>query len=178
MVRRFGVAAAILAVLGLVASMTFASAAGERRTSIREMWRAAPSSVAGPDDDVDKRLVFVERNLRETFIDNPPEGDSQGDEFALSSVLIKKGKRVGRLDAHGVVTLVTEQQFRVLINGTASLPGGEIENQGVAAFTRTTGELEFGVTGGTGRYDDIGGELHIVEQGDTARFVFDLQHLD
>jgi hypothetical protein len=175
--RRFGVAAAVLAVLGLVASMTFASAAGDERTSLREMWRAAPSSVAA-DDDVDKRLVFVERNLTETFIDNPPEGDSQGDEFALSSVLTKNGKRVGRLDAHGVVTLVSEQQFRVLINGTASLPGGEIENQGVAAFTQTTGELEFGLTGGTGRYDDIGGELHIVEQGDTTKFVFDLKHLD
>jgi hypothetical protein len=179
MVRRVGVAAAVVAVLGLVASMTFASASGEKRTSIREMLRAAaPSSVAGPDDDVDKRLVFVERNLRETFIDNPPEGDSQGDEFALSSVLMKNGKRVGRLDAHGVVTLAGERQFRTLINGTASVPGGEIENQGVASFTQTTGELEFGVTGGTGRYDDVGGELHIVEQSDRTKFVFDLEHLD
>src|ERR671916_2691599 len=112
MVRRAGVAAAVVAVLGLVASMTFASASGEKRTSIREMLRAAaPSSVAGPDDDVDKRLVFVERNLRETFIDNPPEGDSQGDQFVLSSDLFRtNGKRVGHLDAHGVVTLVTEQQ--------------------------------------------------------------------
>ena len=176
--RRVGMAAAAIAVLGLVASMAFASAAREKRTSLRELLRAAPSSIPGPDDDVDKRLVFVERNLRETFIDNPPQGDSQGDEFALSSVLMKKGKRVGRLDAHGVVTLVNERQFRVLINGTATLPGGEIENQGVASFTRTTGELEFGLTGGTGRYDDVGGELHIVEQGDAAKFVFDLQHLE
>ena len=167
--RRVGMAAAALAVLGLVASMTFASAAGEKRTSLREMLRAAPSSIPGPDDDVDKRLVLVEHNLRETFIDNPPRGESQGDEFALSSVLMKNGKRVGRLDAHGVVTLVGER-FRVLINGTASLPGGEIENQGVG----TAGDLEFGVTGGTGRYDDVGGELHIVGN----KFVFDLQHLE
>jgi hypothetical protein len=177
MVRRFGVAAAVLAVLGLVASMTLASAAGEKRTSLRELWRAAPSSVAA-DDDADERLVFVERNLTETFIDNPPEGDSQGDEIVLSSVLTKKGKRVGRLDAHGVVTLVSEQQFRVLINVTASLPGGEIEVQGVAVFTQETADFEFGVTGGTGRYDDVGGEFTVVEQGDTTRFVIDLEHLD
>jgi hypothetical protein len=177
MVRRFGIAAAVLAVLGLVASMTLASAAGEKRTSIRELWRAAPSSVAA-DDDADERLVFVERNLTETFIDNPPEGDSQGDEIVLSSVLTKKGKRVGRLDAHGVVTLVSEQQFRVLINVTASLPRGEIEVQGVAAFTQETAEFDFGVTGGTGRYDDVGGEFTVVEQGDTTKFVIDLEHLD
>jgi len=177
MVRRFGVATAVLAVLGLVASMTFASAAGERRTSIRELWRAAPRSVAA-DDDVDERLVFVERNLTETFIDNPPEGDSQGDEIVLASVLTKNGKRVGRLDAHGVVTLASEQQFRVLINVTASLPRGEIEVQGVGIFTQETAEFDFGVTGGTGRYDDVGGEFTVVEQGDTTRFVIDLEHLD
>ena len=168
--RRVGMGAAALAVLGLIASMTFASAAGEKRTSLREMLSAAPSSIPLPDDDVDKRLVLVERNLTETFIDNPPEGDSQGDQFVLSSDLFRtNGKRVGHLDAHGVVTLVTEQQFRVLINGTASLPGGEIENQGVGGR-----DSEFGLTGGTGRYDDVGGELHIV--GD--KFVFDLQHLE
>jgi hypothetical protein len=157
--------------------MTLTSAAGEQRTSVRQMWRAAPSSVAA-DDDVDERLVFVEAAFTETFIDNPPEGDSQGDEIAISAVLTKNGKRVGRLDAHAVLTFVSEQQFRALANVTASLPRGEIEVQGVVVFTQTTADFELGVTGGTGRYDDVGGEFHIIEQGDVVKYVFDLKHLD
>ena len=177
MVRRVGVAAAVLAVLGLLASMTFTSAAREKRTSIREMWRAAPSSVAA-DDDVDERLVFVERNFAETFIDNPPRGEGQGDEVVFTSVLTKRGKRVGRLDAHVVLTLVSERRFRALVNATVSLPRGEIEVQGVFAFTRTTADLHFGVTGGTRQFDDVGGDFHVLEQGNTTKFVIDLEHLD
>jgi hypothetical protein len=39
-------------------------------------------------------------------------------------------------------------------------------------------DLELSVVGGTGRYDDVGGDLTVVEQGERPRFVFCLNHLD
>jgi hypothetical protein len=170
----------VMAVLGLVAVLGVNAAATTDRTpSLRELLRSAPSAVK-VDRDHDRRLVVVERNAVETDIDNPPEGFSVGDEVIIASALVQKGKRIGRLDGHVVFTHLnaSETRLRALVNVTASLRKGEIEAQGVVVFMDETAEFDFGVTGGTGRYDDVGGEAHIVEDGDVVRYVFDLEDLD
>jgi hypothetical protein len=178
--KRLAVAAAAVAILGLVvAGMgANASATDERSPDLRELIRSAPDTVKG-DRDRDHRLVFVERDAVETEINHGPEELSVGDQVVLSSVLTQKGKRKGTLDGHVVFTYVDfEDQLRALVSFTASLPRGEIEVQGVAVFKEETAEFDFGVTGGTDRFDDVGGEAHFIEDGNRIKVVFDLDELD
>jgi hypothetical protein len=175
--------AAGVALLGLVASMTFASASQDRATK-RLSWdrlvAAAPSAVKADAGDCDERLVVRERNLTETEIDNPPEGFSQGDQFVSAADLFRRGKKVGYDDVHGVVTSLTETEVRIEILATATVRGDEITVAGSVAFTEEAAlDFELSVVGGTGRWDDVGGELTVVEeeQGST-RLVFCLNHLD
>jgi hypothetical protein len=152
----------------------------ERGPSFRQLLRSAPAAVPR-EDDGGRRLVFVEHNPMEADVDNAPAGLSAGDEVVLSTVMTKNGERKGRFDVHAVYTYVKPGaggMLRALLNATASLPKGEIEVQGVATFRADTGEFNFAVVGGTRHYEGVGGEFHVVEDGDTVRYVFDLQGLD
>jgi hypothetical protein len=172
--------------LGLLASMTVVSA--ERRAP-KNAWDlpVATSGTGGSasskdDDDGDERIVVVSRNATETNIDNPPEGESQGDEFVITSPLFKGGKRVGRLDVHGVTTEVNleEEIFAIQVTFTATLSGGQIVSTGVGVFDEPTdNSFTAAITGGTGRYDEAGGDVRVTLVSDTAvRFAYDLEDLD
>jgi hypothetical protein len=179
--RRLMAVLAGVVVLGLVASMTFASESPQQLRT-RDVLRAAPSSVDNDRAAADRRIVVVVRNEQETFIDNPPRGESQGDEFVVSGTLHRPGQRrpIGRADAHAIATLVTRREFRLLFTVVSNLPHGEIEATGVARFTERTAEFEFGVTGGTDAFDNVGGELNVVEPEGPGpvRLVYDLRDLD
>jgi hypothetical protein len=56
----------------------------------------------------------------------------------------------------------------------------EITVAGSVTFTEEAAALDFelSVVGGTGRWDDVGGELTVVEEQGTTRLVFCLNHLD
>jgi hypothetical protein len=174
--------AAGVALVGLVASMTFASASqdgGTRRLSWQRLVAAAPSAVKAGAADCDERLVVRERNASETEIDNPPEGFSQGDETAFAGDLFRQGRKVGYDDGHAVFTLVTETEVRVEVQATATVRGDEITVAGSLTFTEeAVPDPELSIVGGTGRYVDVGGEFTLVEQQGGPRFVFCLNHLD
>jgi hypothetical protein len=175
------VASAVL--VALVATMTFASASQQRpakKLSWHGLVKAAPAAVESSNNDRDERVVVVERNSVETDIDNPPEGFSQGDEFAASADLYRGGKKVGYDDLHGVVTFMSETQVRFELTATVTVRGSQITVVGSVAFSEdeSSSEISLPVVGGTGRYDDVGGELTVVEQRNAARLVFDLKHLD
>lgn len=184
--RRVMAVVAGVVVLGLVASMTVVSA--ERRAPENDWGLPIATSGTGKsassaaDDDGDTRLVVVSRNATETDIDNPPEGESQGDEFVITSPLFKGGKRVGRLDVHGVVTEVNLEEgvFAFQVTFTATLSGGQIVSTGVAVFDEETdNSFTAAITGGTGRYDEAGGDvLARFVSDDAVRFVYDLEDLD
>jgi hypothetical protein len=173
-------------ILGLVGSMTLVSAeqqASEKRWGMPIATSAAPSSAtAAGDDDGDHRLVVVSRNATETDIDNPPEGDSQGDETVITSPLFRAGKRVGRFDAHVVVTEINFEEgvFAFQVTFTSTLPGGQIVSTGVASLTEETqNSFTAAITGGTGRYDEVGGDVRVTFISENAvRFVYDLEDLD
>jgi hypothetical protein len=172
--------------LGVVASMTVVSA--ERRAAKND-WglpiatSGTGSSASSAADDGEKRIVVVSRNATETQIDNPPEGESQGDETAITSPLFRAGKNVGRADAHLVVTEVNFEEgvFAFQVTFTATLPAGQIVSTGVGVFTEEGQENSFtaAITGGTGRYDEAGGDVLVRFVSDNAtRFVYDLEDLD
>jgi hypothetical protein len=164
-----------------VATMTFASASQQRPTkpSWHRLVTAASSSVKAGDSDGDERLVLSVRNTTETDIDNPPQGFSPGDAVVAASDLYWRGKKVGYEDVHAVFTSVSETEVRAETTLTATVRGDEISVVGSVTF-REEGAVDFelSVVGGTGRYDDVGGELTVVEQGQNFKYVFDLEHLD
>jgi hypothetical protein len=175
-----------VAILGFVGSMTLVSA--ERQASSKH-WglpivksATTGSATAAGDDDGDHRVVVVSRNPTETDIDNPPEGDSQGDETVITSPLFRAGKSVGRFDAHVVVTEINVEEgvFAFQVTFTSTLPEGQIVSTGVAALTEETqNSFTAAITGGTGRYDEAGGDVLVQFISDNAvRFVYDLEDLD
>lgn len=184
--RRVMAIVAGIVLLGLMASMTVVSA--ERRAPKND-WGLpiatsgtgnSPSSVA--DDDGDQKLVVVSRNATETEIDNPPADESQGDEIVITSPLFKGGKRVGRFDAHVVITEINIEEgvFAFQVTFTSTLPGGQIVSTGVAALTEEEDDsFTAAITGGTGRYDEAGGDVLVRFVSENAvRFVYDLEDLD
>lgn len=177
--RRLMAIVAIGVLLSVVASMTWAGASNSKAKKVS--WRSLVSSapaVADGDNDGDERLVLVERNATEVEIDNAPEGFSQGDEVAFSGDLYKHGKKVGYDDGQAVLTFVSEELVRFHATFTATVRGDEINGAGSVTFKETgTVDFELSVTGGTGKYDDVGGEVTIVEQGEDIKFVFELEHL-
>jgi hypothetical protein len=175
---RYVVVVAAVALAGSVALAAGSQGSPVRKASWRNLVSSAASAQAD-DGNGETRLVLVERNAVETEIDNPPEGFSQGDEVAFSGDLYWRGKKVGYDDGHAVFTFVGERQVRVHASFTATVRGDEINAAGSVTF-RETGPVDFelSVTGGTGKYDDVGGEVTVVEQGQTVKFVFDLKHLN
>jgi hypothetical protein len=186
--RRVSAIVGGIVIVGLVGSMTLVSAerqASEKRWGLPIAKSATGSSattVAG-DNDGDQRLVVVSRNETEIEIDNPPEGESQGDETVITSPLFRGGKSVGRLDAHLVITEfnIEEGVFAFQVTFTSTLPEGQIVSTGVGAFTEESEDDSFSaaITGGTGRYDEAGGDVRVQFVSDNAvRFVYDLEDLD
>jgi hypothetical protein len=184
--RRVMAIVGVVVLLGVAASMTMVSA--ERRAPkndwglpIATSGTVSSASVAG-DNDGDKRLVVVSRNATETQIDNPPEGESQGDQDVITSPLFRAGKRVGRFDAHVVITEVNFEEgvFAFQVTFTATLPGGQIVSTGVGVFDEETDDrFTAAITGGTGRFDEAGGDVRVqFVSEDAVRFVYDLEDLD
>lgn len=179
--RRLMAIVAIGVLLSVVASMTWAGASNSKAKKVS--WRSLVSSapaVADEDNDGDDRLVLVERNLTETFIDNAPEGDSQGDALAFSGDLYWRDKKVGYDDGQAVLTLlVPRKSVRFHATVTFTVRGDEINAAGSVKFgaTASDSDSELSVTGGTGKYKDVGGTVTISDEGQNATFVFELERL-
>jgi hypothetical protein len=180
--RRVMVMVVGVMVVALVGSMTLASPS---RREARNPWglpvAASESQAASTngDGDGDQRLVLISRNATETFIDNPPEGDSVGDESVITSPLYRRGERVGRLDVHLLFTEVTQRRFAFEAHFTATLPKGQIAATGVAVLTAANERgFDAAITGGTRRYDAVGGDVRVqfITQ-DAVRFTYDIEHL-
>ena len=179
--RRLMAIVAIGVLLSAVASMTWAGASHSKAKKVS--WRSLVSSapaVADEGNDGDEGLVLVERNATETFIDNAPEGDSQGDEVAFTGDLYWRDKKVGYDDGQAVLTLlVPKESARFHATVTFTVRGDEINAAGSVTFSETASDSDFelSVTGGTGKYKDVGGTVTISDEGQNATFVFELERL-
>jgi hypothetical protein len=180
--RRAIVAMAALAVIGLIASMTVASA--ERRPVAKNAWGFRSSEWSGVSSadvragsDGDYRIVVISRNATERDIDLPPAELSQGDRLVVYSPLFRAGKRVGRLDVDGVWTNVDFEGGKagLLITFTSTLPQGQISATGRASATASF--FKAGITGGTGRYDTVGGDVLVRFLPKVVKMIFDVDNL-
>lgn len=178
--RRLVAIGSPIALLAIIGSVAFASGSGASRSAAGWGSRSTIHATATASAREDSTLVVISRRPKITNVDNPPQGFSAGDFQAVTSPLFAPGgeRPIGGLDVNLLVTLFNAQRERDELTLTARLPQGQIEATGSFLFSEQGLDLTLGVTGGTGRYRDVGGRLDIVFFGNSnARLIFHLVHL-
>jgi hypothetical protein len=143
---------------------------------------ASPGNAANDRTAAKARTLTVVTKTREReVVDLGPQGVSHGDLRVTNAPLYDAtGKeRIGRLDLLCVVTdpadVPAEEAHMAECTYTYTLPGGEISVQGVQAFPKlpelTPGGVD-AITGGTGKYAGVEGEVRFEPRGTTVVITF------
>jgi hypothetical protein len=142
---------------------TAAIAAGLAGVALASGSTAQGATVASPRLET-IRLVATDGG-DEGSIDAKPKGDSIGDYFAFNTPLENlQGERVGRVDGYSVLT-GTGAALASLHFVTLTLPGGQITTQNTELPSIEDGNGPEAITGGTGRYQGVGGQLTFEDEG-------------
>jgi hypothetical protein len=140
--RKFAVIGATLALLaGATAAMSIASAS------------AAPKPAAA---DSVKVLHLISRQKSLQVIDIGKKGPSPGDQVIETTVDFQHGKPVDRSVINCVDITVSKSGFEVLCHGAMIFKNGQVEIQGETNFHEP---FTVAVTGGTGAYQNVGGQV-------------------
>jgi hypothetical protein len=133
---------------------------------------AAPTQASHKD----KVITVTGKTLANEQIDVGEPGPSLGDMNVITEDVYRHGKRVGTSDISCTVVRIQMPKFSVECFNTTTLPGGQIAAQGIVTSDQIE-KVPFvqAVTGGTGVYAGIGGELTVDEAGDgPAELTFEL----
>jgi hypothetical protein len=133
---------------------------------------AAPSQASHTNKD----LTLTGKTLTAEQVDVGKPGPSLGDMNVITEDVYRNGKRVGTSDIQCTMVRVELPKFAVQCFNTTSLPGGQITAQGIVTSDQIE-KVPFvqAVTGGTGAYTGVGGELTVDEAGDgPAELTFEL----
>lgn len=127
---------------------------------------AAVSQAAGPAPAKSQTLVFDMKFSPFEFVQvnnvrNPNAPFSLGDETVAHDQLFAHGKLVGDDAITNVIVSVPPDKVAVLTTGVFRLPGGSIAVQ--ALTVPGPAHKQLAVTGGTGRYANVGGDGTVVE---------------
>lgn len=143
--RKLAAIGAALAVLGgTTAVMSMASAS------------AAPNSAVARSVTV---LHLISHQTSLQVIDLGKKSPSPGDQIIETTVDFQNGKRVDRSVLNCVDITVTARAFDVLCHGSLVFRGGQVEFQGETNFHTP---FTVAVTGGSGAYQHVGGQLTVV----------------
>src|SRR5262249_47001250 len=143
--RRFAVMGAVLALLvGTAAAMSIASASAAPKT-------AAERSV--------KVLHLISHQTSLKVVDLGKKGPSPGDQVIETTVDFEHGKPVDRSVLNCVDITVSKRGFDVLCHGALVFKNGQVEIQGETNFHTP---FTVAVTGGTGAYQHVGGQITVV----------------
>ena len=143
--RKFAVIGATVALLaGTTAAMSIASASAAPR-------HAATDSV--------KVLHLISHQKSLQVIDIGKKGPSPGDQVIETTVDFQHGKPVDRSVINCVDITVSKRAFDVLCHGAMIFKNGQVEIQGETNFHTP---FTVAVTGGTGAYQNVGGQLTAV----------------
>ena len=161
--RRSSKAIALAAALLLVSALGAISIAS-----------AAPQHAA---TNKTKVLHLISHQVSLEVIDLGKKGDSPGDQVLESTVEFQNGQRVGRSILTCVaITFTSTRGPDVLCHGATVFHDGQIEFQGETTFTTP---FTVAVTGGTGRYQNVGGQLTVertlpngIDDVETLRLIF------
>jgi hypothetical protein len=130
----------------------------------------------GPAPSAGQTITVIAPRREFTVLDEPPTGLSQGDSRVFHAPLFDaSGTRpLGHVDGSCAVTDTGQSGGTQVVSQciqTYVLPGGTIATQGLAGFGRLSGlplASTWAVTGGTGVYLGVRGELQFRQQGKRA----------
>ena len=144
---------------------------------------------ASPDEEKDDNnkehtaLTVLTKNRERHVVDLGPRGPNHGDLRVTNAPLYdKSGKeRIGRVDLFSVLTdpadESNEKAHMAEATATYTLPGGEISAQGLRSYPQPSGPSTDGVdaiTGGTGKYAGVRGEVRLETRGNKRIITFRL----
>ena len=133
---------------------------------------ASPSEAShyGPKD-----FSLTGQTLADEKIDIGQPGLSLGDMNVITEDAYLNGKRVGTSDITCTIVRIQMPKFAAECFNVTTLPGGQITAQGIVTsdqFEKVP--FDQAITGGTGAYKGVGGQLTVDEVGDKpAVFTFD-----
>jgi hypothetical protein len=115
----------------------------------------------------DKALTLTGKTLANEQIDVGEPGPSLGDMNVITEDVYRDGKRVGTSDISCTVVRIQMPKFAAQCFNTTTLPGGQITAQGIVTSDQIE-QVPFqqAVTGGTGAYQGVTGQLTVDEAGD------------
>jgi allene oxide cyclase-like protein len=125
-------------------------------------------------------LRLVGKEVSSRFLDLADADFSEGDQFVFTNDLLRGDKKVGEDGGWCTVTRLTQEGANTWeCHGVNSLPGGQITVQGIVTYAPNeeikAEPYQFAITGGTGRYRDVGGTVRIQEvSGEKVRLTFRL----
>src|SRR5712691_3758202 len=141
--RKFAVLGVTLALLaGSTAAISIASASAAPK--------GATSSV--------KVLHLISHQTSLKLIDLGKKGPSPGDQVIETTADFQNGQRVDRSVLNCVDITVTKRGFDVLCHGTLPFKDGQVEIGGETNFHEP---FTVAVTGGTGAYQNAGGQITV-----------------
>jgi hypothetical protein len=134
---------------------------------------AAPDHGAHKPNGGKARTLTVLAEIRQQeVVDEEPQGPSQGDMRVVHTALYNAEgtKRIGRHDQFCVLTDPGKKVQMTECVRTYTLPGGEIDSEGVSARSTLNDSQKPGgtdaISGGTGKYAGVGGEVRFESRGD------------
>ena len=124
----------------------------------------------------DKTLELTGKTLATEQVDVGNPGPSLGDMNVITEDVYRNGKRVGTSDIQCTLVRLQPPKFEVQCFNTTTLPGGQITSQGIATSDQIEKvPFQQAVTGGTGVYSGVTGQLTVDEAGDgPAKLTFEL----
>jgi hypothetical protein len=136
------------------------------------------------DSEEHSTLTTLIKSREREVVDLGPRGPTHGDLRLTNAPLYNESgkKRIGRLDLFCAITDPADESAEKAhiaeCTATLTLPGGEISAQGVQAYPKlaelTPGGVD-AITGGTGKYAGVRGEVQIEPRGNkviqTFRFI-------
>jgi hypothetical protein len=159
---------AVLLLVALVVAVTVLGIVGVLRAV-----SAAPDHGADKPNGGEARTLTVLAEIRQQkVVDTGPPGPSQGDMRVVHTTLYNAEgtKRIGRHDQFCVLTDPGKKVQMTECVRTYTLPGGEIDSEGVSARSTLNDSQKpggtDGITGGTGEYAGVGGEVRFGSRGD------------
>ena len=135
---------------------------------------ASPESAAKKHGNT---LTVLTKTREQKVVDLGPRGPSQGDMRVVNAPLYDENakERIGRFDLFCVLTdpadEPNEKAHMAECTYTYTLPGGEISAQGVTALPKLpepAPRVVDAVSGGTGKYVGVRGEVEVETRGTTV----------
>jgi len=155
------IAAALLVLGGATAAISVASASTSTKSESERSVQVL-------------HLISHQRSLQ--VIDIGKKGPSPGDQVIETTVDFEHGRRVDRSVLNCVDITVSARGFDVLCHGALVFSDGQVQFQGETNFQTP---FTVAVTGGTGAYQHVGGQLtvertlpHSTTDVETLRLVF------